>query len=201
MLRRFVLTALGCTCIVLLLWGFSLLKQRSDSLSSIKNLRNYAKILSNPTLKPDGSSMLGQPFMDFTLTEIGGEYIRLSNIHSLYKVLVLFDLDDCNSCLLEYRMWSEIARHFPSSEISVLGVCTTLEKGRISNFKSTRNITYPILWDPNRLISREMKFRTSPLRILLDKDNVIEEISLTLTTTDYQREYLTYLEKKVKTIN
>jgi len=142
--------------------------------------------------------MLGQPFIDFTLSEIGGDPLRLSDVRSFYKILVLFDLDDCNSCLLEYRMWSEITRRFKSEDVAVIGICTTLNRERIINFKQTRNITFPIVWDPDRMITKEMKFRTSPLRILLNDADVIEDISLTVSTPDNQRDYVDYLEKKIK---
>lgn len=189
---------MGCACAILGSWGLFLLKERTDSLRSISNLRNYANILNNPILKPDGTSMLGQPFIDFTLSEIGGDPLRLSDVRSFYKILVLFDLDDCNSCLLEYRMWSEITRRFKSEAVAVIGICTTLNRERIINFKQTRNITFPIVWDPDRMITKEMKFRTSPLRILLNDADVIEDISLTVSTPDNQRDYVDYLEKKIK---
>jgi len=159
----------------------------------------YEKInqLKDPSLDNNGKTVLGTYFYNFELKDLNNVTYKLDSINSLLVLLVYFDINDCILCLNEYRLWQELNRKYPKDILTVLGICRTREKSAIDNFVNNKNISFPVLWDPENIVKREMNFRKSPLRIILDTDHKILDCEYTLTTNEQQLYVLRYIDKLV----
>ncbi len=169
-----------------------------EALDRISSEREFIKMIKDPTLDIDGSSMIGKSFQDFELPDINGVLYKLSSFNSKLKLIVLFDINDCETCLYEYRMWSLIQSQFSREEIIVVGICTNREITIVDNFLRNRGIVFPVLLDPEKKIKNQMHLRVSPLRILLDRNDAVLNIEKTLTTTEHQRRYIEMIRSIVE---
>lgn len=174
-------------CFILILGGIRLFTINKSNSKLIEDNIQYLKILKDPTLDVDGTSLIGKPFYNFRLRDLNGEFHQLESIQSLLKMVILFDINDCGLCLNEYRLWSKLHEKYPSDKLMIYGICISREKQAIIKFVKDKEIKFPILWDPERKVKNHMIFRTSPLRILLDQKNDILDIEYTLTTLEHQQ--------------
>ncbi|MEW6456970.1 MAG: redoxin domain-containing protein [Acidobacteriota bacterium] len=184
-------------CFILVLWGISLHKTNKSNSKTLEENIQYLKLLKDPTLNPDGTSLIGTPFFNFSLKDLNGKYYQLASIQSLLKMIIFFDVNDCGLCLNEYRLWKKLYETYPSNKLTIFAICTTREKQSIINFIEDRRIKFPVIWDPERKVKTHMKFRQSPLRILLDQNNSIIDIEYTLTTTEHQQYITSMIESLI----
>lgn len=71
-------------------------------------MRHSFNALSNPSLRPDGTSSIGSTFIDFTMNDLKGNIFSLSKNIALIKIIIIFNTDDCAGCLEEYRLWKKM---------------------------------------------------------------------------------------------
>lgn len=122
------------------------------------------------------SSFKGKQFKDFELAGITGKPWRLSDDRSTLKVIILFSVHDCGSCLLESSLLNMIHRKFSDRNVSVLGISHSEDIEDVLDFITQRELNFTVLHDPRETVRLTLGIEPSPLRILLDKDNNILEI-------------------------
>jgi peroxiredoxin len=198
--ENFILIALITLCLIFVLGGISLNNTNNINSKILEESIQYLKLISDPSVKTDGTTLIGTQFYNFNLKDLDGTSYRLSSIDSLFKIIIIFSIDDCASCLNEYRLWSKMHEKFPANILTVFAICTSREKQAVKSFKKNRKIEFPILLDPERKVKSNMKFRVSPLRILLDQKNDIIEIERTLTTTEHQQYFIEKLDSMVDSL-
>lgn len=181
------LVILSLLIIVLVLGGTLLHNSNEVNSNKIDEDSQYLKLLQDPSITPDGNSIIGTNFYNFNLTDLDGNPYQLDSLNSLFKMIIMFDIKDCVLCFGERIMWKKIFETYPPDRILILGICTSREKQAIKNFVDNKEMKFPILWDPERKIKTNMFFRHSPLRILLDKENKILDIEDTRTTIEHQQ--------------
>lgn len=194
---KFFISNLILLSILFVIIGIVIHKKNVFFIKEIKQKYEYLKLLSNPVVDEDGRSLIGKTFYDFSLRDFQGNLYNLNLINSLFKLIIIFDIEDCNTCLNEYILWSKLYEIYPPDKLSVLGICISREKESILNFISDRNIKFLILWDPERKVTNSMRFRTSPLRILLNQNNEIIDIERTQTTIIHQKYILNMIDQLI----
>lgn len=158
----------------------------------------FKQLMLDPSLRADGSSMIGTEFIDIELPEFGGGLQRLGSIRSALKVIIVFSSDDCELCFNERVLWSKLHELYPPDRLMVIGICTSKEKESAAEFIRKKNIKFPVYWDPLNKVRRAMGFRVSPLRVLTDKDNKIIDIERTQTTIEYQQNYIHIIDTLIE---
>lgn len=147
-----------------------------NALKSFNSLRD-------PTRRSDGTSFIGTIFTEFTLEDLEGRTWRLGEISARLKVIAIFSLNDCAACLQDYQLWNQIKRTYLEDQVFIMGINTGDDPAKIKSFAEARNISFPILQDPTKVIIKSMGFNLSPLRIILDDQNVI--LNIVLPSGDY----------------
>lgn len=190
-------------CLALSLWGYSIIKINKSNSRFLNDKRSaYSKLLKDPSIKNDGTTLIGTQFYNFSLKDIHGNPHQLESVRSLFKMVILFDINDCILCLNEYILWSKLNELYPLDKLAIFGICSTRERQSIINFINDRKIKFRILWDPERTVKNNMRFRTSPLRILLDNNNNIIDIEYTQTTIEHQQYIISMVDSLImKSIN
>lgn len=197
MKKSLVLVGLAVLCIFLVFAGILIHHRNKLLAGDLQGKFDYLRMLQDPKLNHDGSSLIGAPFSNFDLNDFEGNVYGLSSLKSFFKLIVIFKLEDCNTCLTEYILWNKLHETFPLDRLVIIGICTSRDKGAILNFIKNRKIKFPVLWDPDKRVSNEMRFRSSPLRILLDESNLIVDIEGTQTTTEHQNYVFSMIDKLI----
>lgn len=182
----------------LLIIGYDLFKNLQRNNALFRNLILQSSLKNDPTRKSDGTSFIGETFVDFCLPDLSNQQWCLGDVMSRLKVIVIFSLDDCPLCLQEYPLLRKIDEIYQKRQIIVIGISHHTEKEELISFAAERNLHFPILIDIGDSIRNKMAFRTSPLRILLDANNKILEVAVPDANLKRQRHYLTNLAGRIK---
>lgn len=183
--------------VVLLVLGLTVHFENLELIHRYDTELQNVRFLRNPTLTPTGASYIGTKFCDFVLPALDNTQYGLARSNSFLKVLILFSLNDCHSCLNEYRLWSKLHDRFLGKGLEVWAICEGGERDAIMAFVYQRRLRFPVLLDTESSVMKSMGFRTSPLRILVDDMNNIVDVSETLTTIDQQLQYVSMIESRL----
>jgi len=157
-------------------------------------LKMSFQVLSDPSIQANGKSFIGTAFMDINLSDINGQQYTLHLDNAALKVIILFNTTDCPGCLDEYRLWKHVYTTFPHDKVSVIGICNDINPDSIFSFTRQREIDFPVLLDPDNKVRNAMGLRYSPLRIILDRHNVILQIARSGLDRGDQKALIRYLE-------
>ena len=183
---------------VSLMWGVLLFQKNLISSKILGKKLEQLNLLNDPTVKIDGTSLIGTQFCDFALNDLKGKSYQLSSLDALFKLIIIFKVEDCISCLNEYRLWSKLFEKYPKNQLLVIGICYSRDINSIHNFIKNKRIKFPVLWDPEKKVKSNMNFRKSPLRFLLDNNDNILDVEHTLTTTEHQLDFLTMVDSMIR---
>lgn len=115
---------------------------------------------------------------DFSLEDLQGKVIKLSQFREKSWVLVNFWATWCRHCRKSIP-WMEEAEESYSERLKVLainiGVRDSVE--RATQYKRRYGITYTILYDKGSAVSRRYNIRGVPTYILIDPQGVIRYYS------------------------
>jgi peroxiredoxin len=153
----------------------------------------YYKTNNNGTL-----FLYNKVFPEFELNDLSGKPWSLENDQSFLKVLILFDINDCSSCLLEYTLWKKMHEKFSDKNVLVLGISHTKSIEDLLYFLEERDINFTILHDPEGIVRKNLGIKDSPLRILVNKDNEILDIKRSDPELNLQKEFLSKIQEYVK---
>lgn len=196
-MRYRYLILLGFLTLAVTVGGIFLFIQNNRLKQLDNNIVTYSRILQNPELNPDGSSLVGNGFVDFRFVDIENQDKSELYSTAAFKLAILFKLEDCASCLHEYRLWSKIYQAYPSALLFVFGVCSSPDRDAIKEFIKERRIDFPIIWDPDNDIARRMKARSSPLKYFLNKERKIVSVRGPLASIIEQEQYSELIDNKV----
>jgi thiol-disulfide isomerase/thioredoxin len=127
----------------------------------------------NPTGKPP-SPDVGHPAPDFTLTNLSGETISLSNLKGR-PVLLNFWATWCGPCRAEIPAL-QAASEIISDEGVILGVNVQEQIPIVSDFALRRAMTYPIVLDLDARVARLYRVHAYPTTYFIDPRGVISEL-------------------------
>lgn len=143
----------------------------------------------------DGNLLVGQKFPDLSLKNIQGEKIRLHSVTSRLKIIILFSLKDCESCLMEAPFWERLYQNSADGRYTVMAIYNAKSMRNLDRFISRNNLTLPILHDAKMRIQSRLKIVSTPLKLVLDQNNRIIFAQTSSYEPEHQQRFMDVLNK------
>ncbi|HEY0682436.1 MAG TPA: TlpA disulfide reductase family protein [Steroidobacter sp.] len=137
-----------------------------------------ALLLLGPAVCVPAAGLVGQPAPDFALRSWEGENMRLSE-HSGEVVLINFWATWCGPCRQEMPLLDEIYGKYRRAGLVLFSVNideqNNLDAAR--EMATTLRVSYPVLFDARKDVSRAYQASTMPLTVLIDREGVVRYVS------------------------
>jgi peroxiredoxin len=145
-------------------------------------------IVQGGVIFPDNSSTnkppeVGQPAPDFSLADLAGETVQLSQFRG--KVVFLnFWATWCVPCRDEMPLLQEFTQE-QGKDAVVVGVNLDEASSQVADFITQEQITFPILLDEDGIVASQYYIRGYPTTIVIDPNGRVLAIHIgTLTKTN-----------------
>jgi peroxiredoxin len=137
-----------------------------------------ALLLLGPAVGIPASLLVGQPAPDFALRSWDGANVRLSE-HSGEVVLINFWATWCGPCRQEMPLLDEIYGKYRRAGLVLFSVNLDEESNLDSarEMAKTLRVSYPVLFDARKEVSRAYQASTMPLTVLIDREGVVRYVS------------------------
>jgi len=109
---------------------------------------------------------------DFTLENLDGAKISLSDYQNKSMVLLVFWATWCPSCRAEIPELNKMTDEY-KGKLEILGINIKETQKKIFDFKQKTKVNYQILLDSKGVIAQKYKVVGIPTNILIDKDGKI----------------------------
>jgi len=116
----------------------------------------------------------GSTAPDFALPRLSGEALRLSSLRGRV-VLVNFWATWCKPCEEEMPAMERLYRALEPEGLELLAVSVDDTREVVEAFQEERGLSFPILLDPERRVSRLYQTFRYPETLLVDRDGVVVE--------------------------
>lgn len=130
---------------------------------------------------------IGQPAADFALRALHGSNTRLSE-HAGEVVLMNFWATWCGPCRQQMPMLESLHERYRRAGLVVLGVNLDDRSHRAAEMAATLGVSYPVLWDEHKHVSRSYAIGDLPATLLIDRNGIVRDIQLNYKPT--QNEHL-----------
>jgi cytochrome c biogenesis protein CcmG/thiol:disulfide interchange protein DsbE len=115
----------------------------------------------------------GLPAIDFTLSTLDGETVRLGDLQG--KVVLLnFWATWCGPCREEMPLFEQAQKEFGADRLVILAVNVEEGVGTIRPFVERLALTYPIVMDQSGSVTRRYRVRSYPTTYFIGADGRIE---------------------------
>jgi peroxiredoxin len=119
-----------------------------------------------------GADLRGQPAPDFALRSLGGPNLRLSELRG-EVVLVNFWATWCGPCREEMPLLNQIYKQYHPVGFELLGVNIDDASGRAAEMARTLGVSFPVLFDDSKTVSRLYEVNTMPMTLLIGRDGTV----------------------------
>jgi len=109
---------------------------------------------------------------DFTAPQIGGETITLSDYKGEKAVVLDFFATWCPNCRRDMPKLSKMYEKY-KDDVEVIGVNLREDEGKVEDFISSRDISFPIVFDPLAHISQAYRVQYTNHHVLINKQGQI----------------------------
>ncbi|MFO7815431.1 MAG: TlpA disulfide reductase family protein [Halanaerobiales bacterium] len=113
---------------------------------------------------------IGQKAPDFTLNNMEGEEVTLSNYRGT-KVFLNFWASWCPPCKEEMPAIQKLQNNY--DDIKVITVNSGEKKDKVSNYLTEKNYTFTTLLDKDGTITTDYLVRGIPTTFIIDEDGII----------------------------
>lgn len=113
---------------------------------------------------------------DFSLKNLDGSTLTLSDYRGQKPVILDFFATWCPNC---QRDMPRLSRWYDKykDQVEVIGIDLRENKGKVQKFIDSRNISFPIVLDPNGRVANSYGIRYTNTHFLIDIDgNIVQEI-------------------------
>jgi peroxiredoxin len=122
------------------------------------------------------SEILGMEAPDFTLPALRGGNQRLSE--RLGEVVLLnFWTSPCNVCRKQVAELDDVAARFAGDGLVVFGINLDGDKRRTAQAIQALNVSYPILLDNLKNVSRSYQVEKMPVTVLIDRQGTVRYVA------------------------
>jgi thiol-disulfide isomerase/thioredoxin len=129
-----------------------------------------------PAAGMPAAGLMGKPAPDFALRTFGGDNLRLSE-HLGEVVLINFWATWCGPCRQEMPLLDEIYTKYRRAGLVLFSVNIDEDRADAEEMARTLKISYPVMFDARKEVSRSYQAATMPLTVLIDREGVVRYIS------------------------
>lgn len=122
------------------------------------------------------TKLVDQPAADFALRSLEGENLRLSE-HLGEVVVVNFWATWCGPCRQEMPALDELYNKYRRAGLVMFGVNIDDDGARAAEMGRTMKVTYPLLFDTRKEVSRAYDVSAMPVTVLVDRAGVVRYVS------------------------
>ena len=133
-------------------------------------------VLAATSLAASGS-LTGQTAPDFALKSSTGENLRLSEYRG-DVVMINFWATWCGPCRQEMPLLDELHSRYERVGFSLLGVNIDDDAGKAMNMVSELGVTFPVLFDHRKEVSKMYEVDAMPTTIILDREGTVRHVHL-----------------------
>lgn len=135
-----------------------------------------ALLVLTPVTGSTASGLVGQPAPDFALRSLGNENLRLSE-HLGEVVVINFWATWCGPCRQEMPLLDELYGKYRLAGLVLLSINLDDDLDRATQMARTLHVSYPVLIDERKEVSRAYQVGTLPLTVLIDREGVVRYVS------------------------
>lgn len=117
---------------------------------------------------------VGYPAPDFTVTDLDGRQVSLSNFQG--KAVLLNIWSFCLPCKVEKPVLQSFYQQYQSRGVEVVAVNVGNPPGAVKDFIKDMNLTYPVLVNPDSSLVRLYQIRGEPTPFFIDREGIIRAI-------------------------
>ena len=133
----------------------------------------------SPTQSPRIGLHVGDRAPDFTLTDLSGKKVSLSDYRGR-PVMINFWYSSCLDCANES---ATMQRYYTSPQakserFTILAVNLVDDEGTIQDFMQQRNLTYPVVMDDHEQVSVMYHAWEVPMSYFIDPEGIIQSIQI-----------------------
>jgi peroxiredoxin len=110
---------------------------------------------------------------DFTLKDLDGKSVRLSDFRGRNPVLLVFSTTWCPHCRAQVPLINDIYAKYKSRGLQVYHIDIQEPADRIRGFVNRYSVTYPVLLDNDAKVSKQYKVVGVPANVLINKEGSI----------------------------
>jgi len=148
-----------------------------------------AAIPGGPAATPAPAPVVGAPAPDFTLNDLSGNQVTLSNFRG-QVVLINFWATWCGPCLIEMPAIERRYAALKDQGFVVLAIDLDEPITEVSAFVHELGLTFPVLLDPGAAINDLYRVRGLPTSFVVDREGVIQQLHIGLMTEEQLDGYL-----------
>lgn len=115
------------------------------------------------------ASVLSGAAPDFTLKSESGKNLRLSE-HRGQVVMINFWASWCGPCRQEMPILDQLQQRYSKAGFTVLGVNVEQDSSQAERLLKDMNISFPILFDSDSVVSKLYDVSAMPVTVMIDKD-------------------------------
>ena len=121
------------------------------------------------------SSLVGQPAPDFVLKSASGDNLRLSEFRG-DVVMINFWATWCGPCRQEMPILDELYSRYQRVGFNLLGVNIDDDSGKAMNMIAELGVSFPVLFDTRKEVSKLYAVDAMPVTILVDRDGKVRHV-------------------------
>lgn len=137
--------------------------------------------------------LVGRPAPDFALRSLGDANLRLSE-HLGDVIIVNFWATWCGPCRQEMPLLDEIYGKYKLAGLTLLSINIDDTAERAREMARTLKVTYPVLFDERKEVSRAYEVGSMPVTVLIDREGVVRYVSEGFKP-GYEKRYTEQLRK------
>jgi thiol-disulfide isomerase/thioredoxin len=122
------------------------------------------------------ADIVGQPAPDFALRSMKGPPMRLSE-HLGEVVIINFWATWCGPCRQEMPLLDELYGKYQRAGLVLLSVNIDEAAEPAIEMAQTLNVSYPVLFDTRKEVSRAYDVSAMPVTVLVDRAGVVRYVS------------------------
>ena len=135
------------------------------------------------TAVPVGPARVGAALGDFTLTDLSGKSVRLSD-YAGRPVLINAWATWCPPCRAEMPALHDFYRAHQAEGLVLLAVNAGESRSQVQSFIQQMGFTFPVLLDPNTNLLTELGIRSFPTSIVVGRDGKVKKIHIGMLSAD-----------------
>ncbi len=130
-----------------------------------------------PSVDPQPLPRVGHPAPNFTLSNLDGEQVTLSDLRG--QVVVLnFWATWCGPCRVEMPEFETVYGKWKGQGVVILGINVFEDPSRVSGAAAEMGITFPILLDREGQVAQSYEILGYPTTFLIDRDGIIQGLQI-----------------------